>query len=74
MGAMAVMDQTGDTKSIWDAGNPDEVEAARDQFNKLKRKGYVAYRVGEDGKATEVMREFDPRAEKVILRPQAAGG
>lgn len=68
------MDRTGDTKTMWDRRNANEVAAARKTFDELKQKGHVAYRVGDDGKATSVMTTFDPDAESVIIRPMAAGG
>jgi hypothetical protein len=74
MAEMAVMDRTGDTKTIWDADNADEVEVARETFNKLKRKGYLAYRVKENGKKGEIITEFDPSAQKLIMSPPMAGG
>jgi hypothetical protein len=71
---MAVMDHTGDTKTIWDTDDPVQVEVARDTFNKLKKKGYIAYKVKKDGEKGEMMREFDPEAGKVIMSPAMAGG
>jgi hypothetical protein len=73
-GEMCVIDRTGDTKIIWDAKNEDEVEAARATFKKLKAKGYLAYSVSKDGSKGEVLREFDPNAEKIILSPAMQGG
>lgn len=73
-GELCVMDQTGDTKTIWDKSNPDEVEVARATFQKLKKKGYVAYSVKKDGEKGAVVSEFDPDAEKLIMSPPLAGG
>jgi len=74
MSELVVMDQTGDTKTIFDPNNPDEVAVARDTFNALKAKGYLAYEVKGDGEKGEVMQEFNPIAGKVILSPPMAGG
>ena len=71
---LCVMDQTGDTKTIWDKNNPEEVEVARATFDKLKKKKYVAYSVGKDGEKGKVITEFDPDAEKLIMSPPLAGG
>lgn len=71
---MCVMDQTGDTKTIFDPNNSDEVEAARDTFNKLRKKGYLAYRVKGDGEKGEAITEFDATAGKIILTPPMKGG
>lgn len=73
--AMAVMGTEGDTKTIWDKNKPDEVEAARETFNKLTKKGYTAYLVtGKDGEKGEVMKTFDPNAERMILALPMRGG
>lgn len=71
---LATLDRTGDTKTIWDPRNPDEVEAARDTFNRLKKKGYLIYRVGKDGEKSTSMAEFDASAEKMIAVPPVRGG
>lgn len=73
-GTLCVMDHTGDTKLMWDRARPDEVDAARATFDNLRKKGYLAYKVKADGAAGEVITEFDPTAEKVILCPPVVGG
>lgn len=72
--AMRIMDDTGDTKKTWDPSAPDEVEDARRTFDDLKKKGYTAYRINEDGEPGEVMRKFDSQAKAVIMRPAMKGG
>lgn len=64
----------GDTKLIWDGGNQDEVDAARETFKRLKGKGYAAYAVKKDGEKGKVVTEFDPEAEKIIMAPAVVGG
>lgn len=72
---MAVMDGTGDTKILWDSHNADEVEAARAQFNALRAKGFLAYKVvGKEGTKGEMITQFDPDAEKIVLSPPLRGG
>jgi len=74
-GIMHELDKTGDTRVMWDRGNEDEVAAARAQFNALKKKGFTAYRAeGKEGSRGEVIREFDPDAERIILVKQLQGG
>lgn len=69
-----IMDRTGDTKIMWSPDNPDEVQVAKDSFDKLKKKGFLAYTVREDGEKGEVIREFDKRAGRIIMAPQLVGG
>jgi hypothetical protein len=71
---MRIIDQTGDTKLIWDSQNKDEVENARETFNRLRGKGHIAYSVKKNGNQGKVITEFDPDAEKIILTPRMVGG
>jgi len=73
-GMLHVLDGTGDTKIIWDPKNPDEVENAKEQFNRLRKKGFLAYSVNKKGDKGEMITEFDPNAEKIILSPPVTGG
>lgn len=74
MAEMAVLDRTGDYKVIWNQNEPETVEAARSSFDVLRSKGYIAYSVDEKGDQGEVLREFDPTKEKMILAPAMQGG
>lgn len=75
MGELAIMDRVaGDLKVIWDPANEDEVAAAREQFDTLTGKGFLAYTVGDRGRKGTQVRTFDPAAEKIILAPAMQGG
>lgn len=75
MGELAIMDHSGDTKLMWDSENEDETENARRTFATMKAKGFMAYTVkGKSGDKGEVIREFDPDAESIIMVPQMKGG
>lgn len=74
MGEMSVHGLKGDTKIIWDPENPDEVENARECFNRLKAKRYVPFSVGRKGNKDERLTEFDPAEEKIIFTMPMAGG
>jgi hypothetical protein len=74
-GLLEVMFWKGDWKGIWDPTNREETEAVRVTFDKLKSKGFMAYRViGEKGDKGEVMREFDAKAGRIIMCPPMMGG
>lgn len=73
-GTLHVLDHTGDSRTIWNPENQDEVDAAKEMFNRLKRKGYLAYKVDETGGKGEQIREFDPTAGRIIMSPQLVGG
>jgi hypothetical protein len=61
-------------RTIWNPENQEEVDAAKTTFQRLKKKGYLAYQVDEKGKKGEVMRAFDPTAGRIIMSPQLVGG
>lgn len=68
------LDATGDTRVEWDPANATEVEIARKAFDRLKDKKYLIYRTRADGSQGEIMRKFDPAAERIIAAPQTVGG
>lgn len=74
MGELHVMDEGGDTKIVWDKDVPAEVEAARELFDKMKGKKYLAYSVKKGGKKDQVIGGFDADAEKLIMAPMMKGG
>jgi hypothetical protein len=71
---MATMNMSGDLKTVWNSENTAEIDAARAQFQSMKAKGYMAYRVNRKGDKGEVMDKFDPNAETIILAPPMQGG
>jgi len=74
-GSLQVMDAAaGDYKVIWDRDDRDLVDEARATFERLKKKGYIAYKVEGDGSKGEIIHEFDPDAEKLIMSPPLMGG
>jgi hypothetical protein len=64
----------GDTHLMWDANNEDEVSAMKATFDKLKRKGYLAFAVQAKGEKGQQVKEFDPKAAKLIMAPPMQGG
>lgn len=72
---LQIMDHTGHTEIKWDPNVEIEVAAAKAAFDVAKAKGMVAYRMAADGTPTgAVIREFDPQARKIVLRPALQGG
>lgn len=71
---LCILDRTGDTKIVWDSTKKDEVDNVKEQYDKLKKKGYMAYSVKKNGEKGELLHEFDPEAEKIILAPRMVGG
>lgn len=74
MGTLKVMDGSGDSNLVWDSTRRDEVDAARELYNKLHAKGYNAYAVKKSGERAEQVTSFDPLMEKIIMAPAMRGG
>lgn len=70
---LRVLDQTGDTATVYDPTNVEDVEAVRKTFDEMKALGYLSYKVGEQGEGDEVIRTFDPDAD-IVMSPQLIGG
>jgi len=64
MGELRILGKEGDTKVIWDPDNKDEVKAAREQFDTLKAKKFLAFRVSR----TKVRRAA--RSRSLIRKPE----
>lgn len=73
-GSLHEMDGSGDTKTTWDPNDPVETKNAKKNFTRLTKQGFYGYRVNRDGSPGEVLREFDPSADAIIMRKQVAGG
>jgi len=71
---MVILDQSGDTKHIWDRNNEAEVEEARSLFDRMKARGMVAWSVTRKGDKDQRITDFDPQAEKIIFAPALQGG
>jgi hypothetical protein len=74
MGEIVEPNKDGDARLTWDPENEGEVDAAKALFDSLKKKRYFAYTVKEDGGKGEVIHEFDPDAEKIIMALPMRGG
>lgn len=74
MGQLCTMDNTGDTKVSWDKDVPAEVKVARDIFGKMKKQSYAAYKTDGRGGKGEVIHEFDPEVEEIVMMKPLVGG
>lgn len=70
---LAILDQTGDTKVMWEVEDDTSVVAAAEAFVAKVEAGYTAYAL-KDGVEPEVIKSFDKTAEKIILTPAFEGG
>jgi len=69
---LRIVDRTGDTPIHWTPGVAVETKAARKSFDKMKKAGYLAYKV--DGEDRTQLHEFDETAGQVVMTPPLVGG
>ena len=74
MGGFCLMGSGGDTKYIWDPQDATEVDIAERSFNELVGKGYLAFRVDDEGEKAERMDKFEAKSGRVILTKPPIGG
>lgn len=78
MGVLKILDRKfGDKPLSWDKGKPDEVEAAKQEFEFLvKEKKYKAFAIdaSKPDRKGSPLHFFDPTVEEVLLVPQMSGG
>jgi hypothetical protein len=76
-GTMHEMNHAGDHEVTWDANDPISVAAARQTFEEMtKGRKYLAYKVTGEGEDVDrvKMKDFDPRARRIVLVKQNVGG
>lgn len=75
MGEMRLMGAAGDTKVIWNPDNQDEVDNARQTWDRLvTTKRFLGFRMSIAGDKGEQIKDFDPDAARLIVTPPMAGG
>lgn len=71
---LSVLNTEGDLKVAWDTDNEQQIDVARAAFESAREQGYAAYRTDGNGGSGEQIREFDPEARTIVMRPQMVGG
>ena len=70
IGTLSHLNHEGDTTYSWNRKNKTECDAAKEHFNSLKTKGFLAFKVNRIGcKQKKPTEEFDPKAGKYIYTP-----
>ncbi len=72
-GELLTLDEHGHSTLEWTSELEESVIKAKAAFDDFKAKGFSAYKM--DGPKTgEMIKEFDPGAETIIMAPQLVGG
>lgn len=68
-----VLDDSGDSRILWNRKRQAEVEDARRRFDEYMKKGYRAYVCRSDGSKGARVETFDALLEEIIVAPGQAG-
>lgn len=71
---MQVMDHTGDTTYTFDPNSTKEVDAARETFEAMKKRGFAAFKLRKWKDRGEVLHAFDPKVHRILFVPPMSGG
>lgn len=74
IGEMSIMDSSGHKELKWNMGDPKEIAAAQETFDRLIEKGYSAFGSKEKAETKHVLKAFDPTLEEVVMVPRTVGG
>lgn len=74
MGMLMIMDVSGHRQLGWAEQDTTETGVAAQEFARALFNGSVAYGFHTGERVGNVIREFDPAADRIVIRPQAAGG
>ncbi len=70
-GVLAVMGREGDTKYAWDPKNKSEVDAARAQFDSLRSKGFMIFKVKFAWRKGAEAKRFSQKESRYLFVPPA---
>jgi hypothetical protein len=73
MALLQIMNFLGHEPHEWDPDKPGDLDRAKRLFADKLKLGMQAYRALRDG-TMERITQFDPKAERIILRPPMGGG
>lgn len=74
MGEIRIMNSTGDAEVAWRTAVQPEVDAAQKEFLRLRRDGYLLFRINPETGEGEQVIDFDPGDEHIRAFQPMVGG
>ncbi len=75
MNVMRVLGRNGDSEIGWNPETGEGLRLAQRIFlEKTRCFGYLAFVEAPDGQGSELIRDFAPQAQSIILAPRLVGG
>lgn len=73
MGKIAFLNQSGHTEVEWDVEKPETVKKARQSYEEFLAQGFATFVASPTAPTTQI-REFDPKAETIVVVGPYVGG
>lgn len=74
MGVLCVLSARGETKVEWELDVAETVREAERIFRENAARGYVAFTADVDLDTSRQIREFEPKASRIVQSPPLVGG
>lgn len=76
MGKIRMLNSRGDVATAWAPTDTEATAAAKELFDEKVGGGYLAYTttIEEGTRKGDVIKEFDPLADTIVLTPPMIGG
>lgn len=74
VGEMSIMDTSGHKQLKWKMDSLDEIAVAKQTFDALVKDGYSAFGSKTKTETKQIVKEFDPTMEDVVMVPRTVGG
>ncbi len=74
MHEISVINASGDNKLLWDPQDAAGVQAAKNMYDELTKKGYAAFGVKQNGEKAGQIDHFSKDLARIILVPPMRGG
>ena len=71
---LRILSDSGDDRIIWDKENGKQAKEAKQKFEELVGKGYLAFSVDTKGNKNRRIEEFDVDAQEILMIPPTAKG
>lgn len=71
---LRILDDSGDSRIVWNRRNEQEIREARQKFEEHIRKGYRAYVTRSDGSKGRRIEDFDSLLEEIVLTQEKSLG
>ena len=66
--------KAGDILTTWEPKDKESTSVARTNFDQARKQGLVPYKISRRTGNTELLHNFDPEADTIVMAPPVTGG